>query len=683
MRRPTTPVLVAATVLPMLLGGLALGSLGDRAERVDAVPAAVVNLDEPVRTGKGQDRQTVAAGRLLAAGLTSPARETDESLDWQLTTAEDARSGLEEGSYYAVVTIPEDFSRTVAGLKGGDPETAAISVRSNDASSALVGRLSDRLGEVAADRLGRRVTATYLEGLYARTGVISAQLGRAGDGAARVADGAHRLGEGTARLNEGAGSLAGGLGVLSGGAGRLESGAGRLSRGASDLADGTGRLADGSARLATGSGDLAAGLERLHARTRPLPGQARRLADGAGQVSHGVAGWSKVLLAWKQACTTDPVLVASHARLCAATVQAVGADGRNADALVSGSRQVAGGADRLADAAPALVDGIGRAAGGARRMSEGSERLAAGSRKVDSGARVLAAGASRLGAGAGELASGASTASDGAARLAGGTGRLEDGSRRLGAGSQRLADKLAEGADKVPDYSVQEQKRLAQVVSDPVRSTSSRINDAPSGETSLAPGVLALALWIGALATYLVRRALPPQILAGAASPVRVALSGWLPAVAVGVVQSLLLFAGTGLLEVTMESPFAVASLLVLAAAVFAAVNQALVAVLGSRRGWIVSIVLAVLQAVSLDGLVPAATAPESFQVLGSLLPVGLAAEGLGSPVLGGRVGSVASAVALLVLWGIVSLAATTLAARRRQRLTVADVRRSVATSPT
>ena len=83
MKRPhPTRVLVAAVLLPVLFGSLVLWSLGDRVERLDSVPAAVVNLDDPVRTGKGEDRQTVAAGRLLAAGLTSPTDESEQSLGW-------------------------------------------------------------------------------------------------------------------------------------------------------------------------------------------------------------------------------------------------------------------------------------------------------------------------------------------------------------------------------------------------------------------------------------------------------------------------------------------------------------------------------------------------------------------------------------------------------------------------
>ena len=675
-------VLVAAVLLPMLFGSLVLWSVSDRVDRIDAVPAAVVNLDQPVKTGQGKDQQTIFAGRLLAAGLTDPGASEEHTLDWRLTTPRDAASGLREGGYYAVVTIPEGFSETVAGLTRNDPGTARITVRSNDSASALVGVVGDQIGDAAAARLNQRITATFLEGMYAQTGKLKVSLGRAASGADRLADGAHQLGEGTTRLSSGAGRLAGGLDRLSGGAGRLAVGAGRLADGADRLADGTGRLSAGAGELSGGARRLAGGLDRLHERTSPLPEQTRRLADGAGKVADGVRGWSDVLRSWKQACLSDPVLAGSHPQLCAATVRAVGADDGNAEAMVSGSRRVAQGADQLADGTPRLVSAIGQAAGGADRLAGGAARLAGGARKVHTGTERLAAGTQELGTGAGRLADGATQAGSGASQLADGSSRLASGSSRLSNGSRALATGLDRGVDRIPSMGPQKRGELAGAVARPVVSDEDRLNAAPSGATSLAPGVVALALWLGAFVTYLVRRALPAGALSAATSPFRVALSGWLPAVLVGLVQSLLLFAVLGLFDVVMQSPFGVAVFLVVPAAVFAAVNQALVAVLGPKRGWMVSIVFAVLQGVSLGGLVPVDTAPELIQSLSGVLPVSLAAEGIGNLTLGGRVGSVAGSLVALLVWGAAALALTTVAARRRQRLTLSDVRRRVAARP-
>jgi putative membrane protein len=112
----------------------------------------------------------------------------------------------------------------------------------------------------------------------------------------------------------------------------------------------------------------------------------------------------------------------------------------------------------------------------------------------------------------------------------------------------------------------------------------------------------------------------------------------------------------------------------VLCVAVFAAINQAFVAVSGRRRGWIASIAFAMLQVVSIGGLVPIDTAPAPFQLLNKVLPVSRAVDGFAHLTLGGQVGSLPADITVLVLWAVGALLLSTLAARRAQRIDVADL---------
>ena len=667
-------VVVGAVLLPLVFGLLVLWSLGDRAESVDRVPAAVVNLDEPVTTGRGKDQQVVAAGRLLAAGLTSPGRRPRGNLGWEVTNADDARRGLRDGSYYAVITIPENFSRSLASTTGGEPRPAELTVRGNDAASALVAEAGRQVAEVAANRLGHRVTKTFLQGVFSRTDELRLRLVKASDAAGKVAAGAGQVAAGARRLDDGAGRLAGGLDGLSSGAAELGSGADRLAAGTRRLGEGLDRLASGAGRLDAGTHRLAEGLAQLDRRTDPLPRQTDRLADGADRVADGAGAYADVVTAWKDACLRDPVVAAAEPKLCAGTVRASGARGENADRLRSGSRQVAAGARRLAEATPRLTSGLHDAAGGAARLGEGTGKLPVGARDASRAAGRLAAGADRLAAGADRLAGGADTARSGAARLAAGSFELDAGSAKLGSGSRRLAGGLAKGADQIPAAD----RSAAGVLADPVATRAATLNRHRDGSTLLAPAVLAFGLWLGAFVTYLVRRGLPAADWRSARASWRLAAAGWVPAVVMGVVQAALLLLGALALGARFAAPLGVGAFLLLTVAAFAAVTQAFVAVLDARRGWIATIAFTALQAVTLGGLVPIDTAPGALRALHAVLPVPQAAEGLTHLTLGGRLGSPWADAAVVALWGAAALAVTTWAARRRQRLTLDDVRREV-----
>ena len=638
----THRALVAVLALPMFLGSLIVWSLADRADNVEQVPAAVVNLDEPV-IKKGQ--QPIAAGRLLAAGLTQPQDDRQRSLGWALTSPADARTGLRDGDYYAVLTIPQGFSRQIAtSLRGKDPDQAQITVRSNATSSDLVAQVSDQVAQVSADRLGEEVTTRYLGGLYKATGKLGTKLGKAADGASRLAGG-------TSELSDGAVQLADGIGRLGDGADELVEGQEKLARGAEQLSGGQARLAQGAQRVSEGLGVLSR-------RTDPLPRQTDRLADGAAQLSDGVVPYTRLLRGWAEACAS-PVVAAGAPRLCVATERAVGVDDRNAERLAAGSRELADGTRKLANGTPRLESGIDRLAAGSRKVADGADELKAGSRRLTGGAERLARGGTKL--------------ADGADRAAEGAQRLASGSRRLGNGSQELAGGLERGADTVPTYGDEQRRRLADVIAAPVSADSDRLGETPEGATQLAPGAIAVALWLGAFVTYLLRPALPPGLLARPRTAGAVALAGLRPGLVIGVAQVVLLYGALLLLGVELGSPVATFLMMVLTAGVFVAVNQALVALLGRRRGWLVSIGFAGVQIVSLGGVVPVDTAPAPLQVLNTLLPMPQSADGLTATILDGPV-SLAASVLVLLLWGGVAVAAAVAAARRAQQMDVRDL---------
>ena len=223
----------------------------------------------------------------------------------------------------------------------------------------------------------------------------------------------------------------------------------------------------------------------------------------------------------------------------------------------------------------------------------------------------------------------------------------------------------------VPSYTDDQRDQLVRTVADPVTSSG---DDGFAGATgAVLPLVVVLVLWLGALATFLVRRALPDGTERTAASALRLTLRSWGPAALVGLGQVLTLAAVVAAFGVDVVSPVGAVAVGLLVALAFAALHQALTAV-GGRIGQVLSLVLLVVQVASVGGLIPLATAPGAFQLLGGVLPLPLAVDALTTLVQGGSA-SVAGAVAGLVAWTLVPLAVTAWAARRRQQWSVSSIR--------
>ncbi|MCT2294564.1 YhgE/Pip domain-containing protein [Brachybacterium muris] len=905
LRHPRT--LIVVLLLPVLVAAVGMWALSGRVDRIDEVPAAVVNLDEGTTMEVDGEEQMVPFGRLLAGALTQPGtvegQEAPEmtGFDWRLTDVEDARQGLRDGTYAAVVTIPADFSDKVGTLGTPDAVQAQLQVTTNDASGQLNALVGTAVAQASASTMGGEMARQYLDGIYlgfndlqssfdeaaagAReladgTSELDDGLGQTADGTEELADGADEAAGGTRELADGAWGLADGtraaadgnrqladglggladgtdgvaggsrdlatgLDELAGGVEGAASGTDELATGLDELADGTEELADGATALETGltgtdtepglldgadalrsgvEGDgtpenpglvagadqLATGLEGyadgvqsaydglsaglsgndqqagLVTGSEQVADGSRGVADGLDELKGGLAGDGTVenpgmvALATSlrdQACAAveaDPADVQAQA-LCqqaegnllyAQSVDgALNGDGTDQNpGLVSAADQVAGGAEQVAtgvdafagpvqgaidtafngdgtvenpgliapaqalatgartsaDAAPVLVDGVGQLADGlhayadgvgefsdgaselatgARDAADGAGELSGGLAQLSDGTRASADGADDLADGAGQLADGARSSADGAGELADGAGQLADGTRELAEGSDELAggigelasgteeladgtrqladgsteladgtDELAtglrEGADSVPTYSESERERMAEMGAEPITSVAERQNEAAGASTATFPFVAALALWMGAFATFLLLPALSGRLLDRALPMWQVALRSLAPAVGIAVVQAVAVLAVITAVGVSPVSPISVGVVAVAGAIMFAVLHQALMALCGDRIGRIVSVLLLVLQAVALVGIVPVQTAPPLLQSVSDLMPLTIVSQGLVHAALGGQVTSLGSVLGSILAWALIGVVVTLVATR-------------------
>jgi putative membrane protein len=187
-----------------------------------------------------------------------------------------------------------------------------------------------------------------------------------------------------------------------------------------------------------------------------------------------------------------------------------------------------------------------------------------------------------------------------------------------------------------------------------------------------APFFIPLALFVGGLITWLLLRPLPPRGLATPARGWRIALAGYLPALAVGVGQVVVLLAVVHLgLGLHLSTVVGTVAFTVLVAAAFLAVQQMLTAVLGPAAGKVAIIALLMLQLTAASGTYPVQTTPAFFQWLHPGLPMTYAVTGLRELTTGGTDGRLWSSVGALLLFLVGSLAVTSWCAARQRTWTL------------
>ncbi|ANJ28231.1 YhgE/Pip family protein [Agromyces aureus] len=629
-KRPVTWLtIIGVLLLPVVIGGILVAALYNPTERLGELNAAIVNNDEPVTI----DDQVVPLGRQLTAGLVEGTGDDDANLTWTLSNTEDAKAGLADGTYAAVITIPENFSAAATSTApGGTPERATIKVSTPPDSLVVDDAITAQVAQTATTVLGEQLSTTYLENVFVGFTDLGTQLGTAADGAVKLADGAQSAADGAAALPDGATQLATG-------ASGIATGAGELGSGLDTIADGTAGAASGASALAGGIRQVAAGVNN-----QELVGAAQLSASNAADAATGSLDLAKALGALQAQCATSGASTA----YCDDVAKAASAAGAVAKSAGTASGYAAPTSSGIAALTSGTSAGLTEIAAKTDELAGGLTQLAAGTTQSADGARALGDGATQLSSGADQLATGAGTLATGVQSLADGTGELATG--------------LRTASEAVPSYTDAEAQSLASVVADPVKADGA--GSSLFGASAI-PLLATLALWFGGLATFVVLQAVSRRALTSRSPSAMLALRGFAPAAALGALQGVLV-AGVVQLAASYDVGewLVFASLCVAAGVAFAAVNQGLIAAFGGAGRWVSALIGVLTVATGIVSTVPGVLAD-----LAGLLPTAPAYNGMVSALTSTT--GVGAAFVGLAVWAVLSFGVTTLVVARRRTTSV------------
>lgn len=594
-------------VIMLTLAAVVIASLSARTTASDVVPVALVNLDEPVTVGEGDDEQTIAAGRQLAAEIT---QGSDSMLAWTLVDGDIEGISLDE--YAAIVTIPESFSAAVSGLREGTPEETSIILETSVPASPMAARIADEVTTASAQVFNDDFTVAYLESVFLSYDGISEGIGESAEGAASLADAATDLSEASVSLADGAAQVA--------------TGAQSAQGGASSLADGAASAAEGAAGVSGGAASLASSLSTLQSTASSTLAPA---ADGSASASAGVAAAVATL-----AATCPPTAGPEYC----AHVAAVAAGSADAAHVAAGTATVAAG----------ITDGLVSAAAAGASLADGAASSAAAASSITDAAVSLSQATADLSGSTASLAQGATDLSAGAVPVAD--------------GAVSLADGLVELNDAVPTYGEETAAELAAAVTSPTSVQASM----PGGISSTAFAALAfgVAMWVAIALLFQRRPAVPEWALASGGSTLRAVLLGFVPRAGIAVAAAFVLWLGLLVGGATGSGGGQLLVVMLAGAVVLTAVLQAIYTVF-PRRAWIVVTGLGVVQIIAASLYAPLATASGPVQSLSETLPLSILMR-LARDAVFGLQGAETGAGFTLTMWLVAALGVSVLAARMR-----------------
>ena len=303
--------LAIVIMVPLVVAGLLTWSLGGAMDGTASLQAAVVNLDEggSVTAADGTVTQ-LALGDDLSATLVKPG--DGEGFTWVEASEADAAAGLADGTYAAVLTIPAEFSRSVAAIRSDTTGTAAranLGLRTNDGSGYAQSSVARSVAAAIGTSTAQGVTASYVDDVLLAVTDAQARVSRAAGTAGDLSTSSAGLADDASGVSVVAGQLVDGLQQLVDGTSdtsqitelvdgtqALADGVGKVADGQAELAKGTKAAAAGADKLASGATQVADGAAVLDTNTSALPGQVDQLAAGATDLANGATqvagGWN-------------------------------------------------------------------------------------------------------------------------------------------------------------------------------------------------------------------------------------------------------------------------------------------------------------------------------------------------------------------------------------------------------
>ena len=619
--------------IPIMYSGFFLGSIWDPYGQVKNLPVAFVNEDK----GAQLNGQTVNIGQSVEQKLKS-----NHDLGWEFVNKQQADDGVNSGHFYAVVTVPTDFSAKAASITNSRPQQAVIRYTTTPAKNYIGSLVSNQAAEKVKTSVAEQITQAYAKG-------VLENIGKLGDGLETAAGGASTLHGGLTQLQAGAQTYTGGVKQLA------------VNQRA--MANGLARLSDGSRQLQTGLGQLSNGLPS-ESQVVQLTNGMKQLQAGLNQLNTSVHNPSPMLVSQQnkvqsEAQTLAKTMQTSLADLLAAGVvlkdlgsQAVASGGSTTITLpqISQLSQALSKTQTISVQAAALLKDLqiltqslstqqAQLQTGVSTLNNGVNQLAPNATAALNGYNSVRAANNQLLAGSTSLTNGLAQAQAGSQQLANGARLLDsrsdvltNGASQLAGGADTLATKLADASRqlKIQPTGAATQQQMA----NPVKSETTKQGDVPNYGYALAPYVLSLSLFVGAIALniiYPIRKTFAEQENAFRWWLAKASVTGAAAFVQATILMLIMVYC----LGLVPDHPVNFIGAIYLTSFVYMSIVSLLVIVL-DNPGRFLAMVLLVLQLGSSEGTFPIQTANGFFQAVNPLVPMTYSIRALRQAISGG-----------------------------------------------
>ena len=333
--------------------------------------------------------------------------------------------------------------------------------------------------------------------------------------------------------------------------------------------------------------------------------------------------------------------------------------------ILPGAQQISAGTALLKNQLTAGVSQFSTATAqlntGAQNLVSNNAQLTAGAAKLATGANQLNQNSAKLLEGSGQLATGAGQISNGSTQLATGANTLTTGIGTLQNGASTLATGLGEAKTKLATN--QTKQTNAEKIAKPLKLTHTDKDNSPENGVGMAPYMMSVALFVGAVATNMI---ISGTLSGEKAKHRRDYLLGRLAVngvIAVG--EGILVYLAVHVLGLSANHEFAMFGFTILVAFTFMFIVTFFNTWLG-KPGAFLMLILLLLQLAASAGTYPLALTSTFFQKINPWMPMTYAVTGFRQVI--SLTGQIGQETGILLVLSIISLVLLALVGNKKAK---------------
>ena len=504
-------IIAVVLLIPVIYSFFYLKSYWDPYGNLKDVKVAIVNLDKGKR----------------GAELIQNMQEAEGTLGFIETQSDKALEGLAKDEYYAVITIPDDF--TSALESGGEEykQKATITFTPNKRKNYLSYQIINSALKTTEIKLQGKVAGEVAETMANKLKEVPDSLDKIDGGVGQIKDGANSLSTG---LND----LSTGANTLNEKYSEFDVGVKSATTGSEDLTSGIKEANDGIETLAKGSTDLDDGVEQINqalnstdtSKITELTDGINTLNAGANSLQSGinayVSGQNQLgqkedqilqgIVAYYTAQVNAGLTPDTTLTTLAGGAQQILASGSRTTLTATGEQLKAGSASISAGTAQlknstnqikAIGSGIETLKESLAEVQTGTGKLKNGISTLQTGTNKIQNGSSTLSAGLRELSKNSSLIKTALQQLSEGSQTAYNGSTQLSAGISTLKTSIQEGKTEATE-GLKKLDGIKEFTENPVEIEEEPFGEVDSYGVAFTPLFLSIGLWVGALMLYVI-----------------------------------------------------------------------------------------------------------------------------------------------------------------------------------